>query len=120
MFKKAWTASLLSLILSASSNASDFSEDLHHERVSHLDLLANNLTMFSLQKIDELKKLTSHDGIDLTAVKFGVSKDEKLIFNSYYTAPVQKVTKEQCEKEAKTVAEDFRKAGCLIEMKFRY
>lgn len=91
---------LVCLLATMNVYASDVGEVLDRKDVSRLELLANNLNiMFMMSKYQEEKNKksdTKGKGTQHTLTKYSVSKDHRLIINKFYSAPVAKVTKKEC------------------------
>jgi hypothetical protein len=92
-----FSALIFVLLFPVSTFASSISDELARKDVSHLDLIANNLNMFYLSKMDAKNGNKNASEVEESFVRFSVTKKKQIMMQSFYIAPVSKVTSEQCK-----------------------
>lgn len=91
--------------------ATDISKLLDRTDVTHLQLLANDLNMLTLiqkakESVDQ-EKTKKMSEITNTLTRYSVSKDHKLVIESFYQAPVTKVTNNECNELVSKLSKDI-------------
>ncbi|HAS6253610.1 TPA: hypothetical protein RQL13_004447 [Vibrio vulnificus] len=92
------------LILASVSNvvfAQGLNEKLAKTEVNHLQLLANNMNMFMLTKMESMKEKSQSNGDEFVKEFFKAHTDTEnnLVFNAYYSAPVASLSKDKCQEK---------------------
>lgn len=115
------TALLLILTTLIVSNviASNIEQRLSKTKVTHLELLANNLNiLFWLNKINNKKehekKKTKDNAIEEVLVKFSTSKNHRLVIENFYIGPVQEMTDSVCKKQLDEVLEKMSNGNSKV------
>jgi hypothetical protein len=93
--------------------ASEYANLLQQNSVNHLQLIVNNLNMIVLNNHKEMfgKKEDETDQTDIQEkhVKFSLTKDNKLLINMFYEAPVISLTKARCQEKLDEEYTNLRK-----------
>ena len=107
------------LFAAMSTNASDIGVTLDRKDVSAFDLIANNLNIVYLMdksQKDKSKKPEKVDQAEEIFSRFSVSKEHRLVIESFYKAPVAKVTKDECNMVLLKLAEEKSQVSKAIVM----
>jgi len=104
----------------ASANQPTYADSLAANPVNHFQLLVNNLNMLFIIKIDDFTKNNQEHGLKTIFVKVSATKDNKLIFNLYYEASVNAVSRAKCkdqlEKDMNEMFGDESKVVKLLQV----